>query len=118
MVGTRGPRDMYVCWILVSVGGMNAGRNAAVRGAAERKNSRSRAGPWLCSFVFPAAVHVESCWVFLETRFSRVRRERGEEDVGDVGGLELGLADEVVQTRWFRRMYIRLHLQHGTHQQG
>lgn len=55
---------------------------------------------------------------FLETRFSRVRRERGEEDVGDVGGLELGLADEVVQTRWFRRMYIRLHLQHGTHQQG
>lgn len=100
MVGTRGPRDLYVCWILVSVGGMNPREECSSSRGSRGKNSRSRVGSWLCSWAFPAAVHVESSswdFIFVDTFFESLKGG-GEGDVGEVGGLELGLADG----KWYR----------------
>lgn len=103
MVGARG---QGICMLdLVSVGGVSAGRNAAFRGAAERKNSRSRTGPWLCSLAFPAAVHGESSWVFQRHVFREFEGRRGKETSEKLVAWNWAWPMEVLQTRRFRRMY-------------
>lgn len=107
--------DFGVCWWDERKGGVQL-----FEGQAERKKSRSRAGPWLCSWVFPAAaVHVESSWDFYFRRhvFREFEGRRGKE-----------MSEKLVAWNWAWPMgsgtdqtvqqNVRLHLQHGTHQQG
>lgn len=72
-------------------------------GGTERKDSRNRAGPWLCSLVFPAAVHVESCWVFQRHVFRKFEGRRGKEKSEKLVAWNWAWPVEVVQTRRFRR---------------
>lgn len=115
MVGARG---QGICMLdLVSVGGMSAREEcSSSRGTREEKFKKS-CRALAMQFGFSCSCSWRVRIGFFGDTFFESLKGGGEGDVGEVGGLELGLADGSGTDQTVQKN-VRLHLQHGTHQQG